>query len=120
MKKQFNNFLSDEGREIYKMIRQHLTDNNILKDADDLELSMLANSFDLYGKNAEFCTTYGTTQKPKGGGWDQIRPEYTVMKNEYGNILKHGGKFGLNPGDRDKIFKGLKEKKNAKGFNLTK
>ena len=53
----------------------------------------------------------------KGGVYEQIRPEYTVMKNAYGNILKHAGKFGLNPGDRDKIFKGLKDKEKKKGFD---
>jgi phage terminase small subunit len=53
----------------------------------------------------------------KGGVYRQIRPEYTVMKNEYGNILKHAGKFGLNPGDRDKIFKKMKDEKQKKGFN---
>ena len=33
------------------------------------------------------------------------------MKNEYQNILKHSAKFGLNPGDRAKIFAGMKSKK---------
>jgi hypothetical protein len=33
------------------------------------------------------------------------------MRNEYNNILKHAPKYGLNPGDREKIFGGLKKKK---------
>ena len=81
---------------------------------------MLANSFDLYAVNADLCNKEGvsmTITTEKGGVYSQIRPEYTVMKNEYGNILKHAGKFGLNPGDRDKIFKGLKEKEKKKGFD---
>jgi len=89
-------------------------------DADKFEMAMLANSFDLYSENAKVCNEEGVSMEiitEKGGVYRQIRPEYTVMKNEYGNILKHSGKFGLNPGDRDKIFKGLKEEKKKKGFN---
>ena len=87
-------------------------------EVDQLELVMLANSFDLYFDNAKTCNQTGATQSPKGGGWDQVRPEYTVMKNEYQNILKHSCKFGLNPGDRAKFFKGIGEKDKKKGFNL--
>jgi hypothetical protein len=45
-----------------------------------------------------------------GGQYQQIRPEYTAMKNEYQNILKHSSKFGLTPGDRAKIFKDFGKK----------
>lgn len=72
---------------------------------------MLANSFDKYSKNAAYCRDHGDTQKPSDGGWDQVRPQYTVMKNEYQNILKHSPKFGLNPADFDKIFKGSNKPK---------
>jgi hypothetical protein len=41
------------------------------------------------------------------------------MKSEYANILKHSSKFGLNPGDRAKFFKGLGEKEKKKGFDLS-
>lgn len=116
--KDFNGFLSVEGLVIYTAILNHCKDNGIDKDIDTFELSMLANSFDLYSINAEYCRDHGTTQSPEKGGWDQIRPEYTVMKNEYQNILKHSSKFGLNPGDREKIFNGLKQKDKKKGFNL--
>jgi phage terminase small subunit len=81
---------------------------------------MLANSFDLYADNAKVCNTEGVSMEivtEKGGIYRQIRPEYTVMKNEYGNILKHAGKFGLNPGDRDKIFKKLVQEKKKSGFD---
>ncbi len=114
------NYLSKTGEEIYKILQAHCKEVLKVKEADSFELSMLANSFDLYAINAEYCRDHGTTQSPEKGGWDQIRPEYTVMKNEYQNILKHSGKFGLNPGDRDKIFKGLKGDKKEKGFKLTK
>ena len=92
-------------------------------EADKFEMAMLANSFDLYAEAAKACNEKGISMSftnDKGGIYEQIRPEYTVMKNEYGNILKHAGKFGLNPGDRDKIFKGLKDDKKKKGFDTEK
>jgi phage terminase small subunit len=113
-------FLSDEGVEIYKRLEKHCKDKLKVFDIDSLELSMLANSFAMYFAAAQYCKDNGvsmsfTTEK---GTYEQIRPEYSVMKNEYQNILKHGAKFGLNPGDRDKVFKGLSKEKKAKGFNL--
>lgn len=110
-------------------------------DVDRFELAMLANSFDLYQKSAKYCLDYGVSMSfpskdapegfddldedekesvresksmKSGGAYQQIRPEYTVMKNEYLNILKHSAKFGLNPGDREKIFKSLTSKKSQK------
>jgi phage terminase small subunit len=89
-------------------------------DIDSLEMSMLANSMALYFEMAEFLkdNQVKMTFVTEKGTYEQIRPEYTVMKNEYQNILKHGAKFGLNPGDREKIFKGLKKEKEKKGFTL--
>lgn len=105
-----------------------------MEEVDDLELSMLANSYDLYFRMAQYCNDHGVSMtfaakatvpddedeeladdekdfvKAKGGGYQQIRPEYTVMKNEYQNILKHSSKFGLTPGDRAKIFKDFGKK----------
>ena len=105
-------FLTKRGAEIYETIKQHCEQNKIWFDTvDPFELAMLANSFDLYGRMAKIVNDEDATQNPKAGGWAQIRPEYTVMKNEYQNILKHSAKFGLNPGDRAKIFAGLKSKK---------
>lgn len=104
-------FLSDEGRTILKMILNHCKDIRLPVDELKLEASMLANSFDKYAKNAAYCRDHGDTQKPSDGGWDQVRPQYTVMKNEYQNILKHAPKFGLNPTDFDKIFKESKKPK---------
>lgn len=77
-----------------------------MKDVDEYELTMLANSFDMYARAAKLCNEDGVsmTFKTEKGTYSQIRPEYTVMKNEYQNILKHGAKFGLNPADRKKIF----------------
>lgn len=114
-------FLTDAGREIYKRLETHCSDKLKVMDIDSLELSMLANSMALYFDTAEFIRDNGVkmTFVTGKGTYEQIRPEYTVMKNEYQNILKHGAKFGLNPGDREKIFKNLtKEKPKPKGFEL--
>lgn len=109
----FTGFLSDEGVIILESLHRHCTKLKAME-IDSYELSMLANSFDLYAQNALVCRNEGvamTIVTEKGGIYSQIRPEYTVMKNEYLNILKHSSKFGMNPGDRAKIFKGLDQKK---------
>ena len=114
-------FLTDAGRKIYKRLEAHCTEKLRMIDIDSLELSMLANSMALYFETAEFIKDNGVkmTFVTEKGTYEQIRPEYTVMKNEYQNILKHGAKFGLNPGDREKIFKGLSDGKGKKaGFKL--
>jgi phage terminase small subunit len=113
-------FLTKNGLLIFAEIEKHCDSRLKMADADKFEMAMLANSFDLYASNAEVCNKEGikmTITTEKGGEYSQIRPEYTVMKNEYGNILKHAGKFGLNPGDRDKIFKKMKDENKKKGFN---
>lgn len=127
-------FLSENGLSIYKELKKHCESKLKLLEVDRFELAMLANSFDLYAKAAKYCRDYGISMsfKPSdapedyedladdeketvresksskaGGIYQQIRPEYTVMKNEYNNILKHAGKFGINPADRSKFFKGI-------------
>jgi len=138
-------FLSKNGLFIFGELERHCREKLNMMEVDRFELAMLANSFDLYQKSAKYCLDYGVSMKfqakaapdgfeeldedekeavreaatgKQGGQYEQIRPEYTVMKNEYQNILKHSAKFGLNPGDRQKIFAGLNDKKGKKGFNL--
>src|SRR6187402_486172 len=111
---EFNGFLNDEGQFIFEQLKKHCVSKLKMMDADDFELSMLANSFAMYADNARYCNEKGvkmTITTEKGGEYSQICPEYSVMKNEYQNILKHSGKFGLNPGDRNKLFKALKTEK---------
>ena len=113
-------YLNENGRAIYDRLFQHCSSKFATSEIDTLELEMLANSFALYAECAEICNSSGvkmTFVNDKGGVYEQIRPEYTVMKNEYQNILKHGVKFGLNAADRSKIFKELKEGKKKKGFD---
>lgn len=105
-------FLSEKGLLIYEEIKKHVESKLRLMDADRFEMAMLANSFDLYSQCADYVKSHGvkfTITTEKGGEYEQICPEYTVMKSEYANILKHSGKFGLNPGDRERMFKTLKE-----------
>lgn len=113
-------FLSEKGLLIYEEIKKHSEKKLKIMDADRLEMAMLANSFDLYFECASYVKTNGvkfTITTEKGGTYEQICPEYTVMKSEYANILKHAGKFGLNPGDRERLFKKLTdpEKEKPKG-----
>lgn len=103
-------YLTAEGKAIYEALQKHC-EKYKLELVDEYEMKMLANSFDLHAKAARVCNEEGVSQNPKEGGWAQVRPEYTVMKNEYQNILKHSGKFGLNPADRAKFFKGGKGEK---------
>jgi|SRR5688572_1272651 len=116
--KEFNGFLSEDGRQIFEELKKHCSLKMKMESVDDFELSMLANSFSLYAECAKYCTDKGikmTITTEKGGEYSQISPEYTVMKNEYQNILKHSGKFGLNPADRSKIIGALKTEEKAKG-----
>lgn len=106
-------FLSKNGLLIYQEIEKHCSEKLKLLDIDHFEMAMLANSIDLYSRMAKYCSENGFRNEH-----EQICPEYTVMKNEYQNILKHSSKFGLNPGDRAKFFKGMDDKKGKKGFNL--
>lgn len=100
------------------MIIDHLTNSGISADIDTMELSMLANSFDVFERMAETCNStedgggFVTIIDTKGGGkMEQVRPEYTIMRNEYSNIMKHSPKFGLTPLDRKKIFGSIEKKK---------
>lgn len=115
---EFNSFLSEEGASIFKALRNHCRLKMQMEDVDDYELSMLANSFALYAECAKYCSENGvkmTIITEKGGEYSQICPEYTVMKNEYQNILKHSGKFGLNPADRKRIISTMKPAEKPKG-----
>lgn len=107
-------YLTDRGRKIFRDIVNHIIDSDLDSKIDPYELSMLANSFDVYERAADVINKEGFSNPAtnnKNGKYDQMRPEYSIMKNEYSNILKHAPKYGLNPGDRAKIFGGMKKKK---------
>jgi len=116
-------FLSKNGLLIFQELEKHCSEKMKMYEVDKFELAMLANSFDLYATAAKYCSEHGTkmTILTERGTYFQINPEYTVMRGEYANVLKHSGKFGLNPADRERIFKSLANAKpEKKGFNLKK
>lgn len=110
-------FLTPQGRLYFEQIRSNCEAKKIWDPIFEFELLVLANSIDLYFRAAQICNAKGVSQKPKKGGWDQVRPEYTVMKTEYNNILKHAPKFALNPMVVIDHFGGIKKDK-KKGFKL--
>jgi len=110
----YYDFLTSDGKEIFDFIIEYLEENELLKSGDFFEVAVYANALDTYRKAAKVCNDKGNTQKPSNGGWDQVSPHYTIMKNEYQNILKHGSKFLLNADSRQRLFKGaLNRKKKA-------
>lgn len=112
-------FLSENGLSIFKELETHCRQKLKMLDVDRFELAMLANSFDMYGAAAKHCLEHGVSMPAGDNGYMQICPEYTVMKNEYTNVIKHSSKFGLNPGDRAKFFKNIDDGRGIKkGFNL--
>ena len=120
---EFKGFLTDRGGGVYNLLRNHCEGLGIWNEGFTFELAMLANSFDLYYSSALFCNDPKNgmvmTFETEKGTYSQVRPEYTVMKNEYGNILKHGAKFGLNPADLKRVFDKLEDdkKEQKKGFD---
>lgn len=111
-------YLSEKGKQIYQVILKHIDRNHWSQDIDDYELSMLANAFDTYEKCALIVQTEGMTQVANSG-FATARPEVGIMEKVYGIILKHSAKFGLNPGDRKKIFKVIDTKKKRKAFDTS-
>lgn len=109
-------YLKKRGRKIFYSIIKHIEETDLIEDIDTMEISMLSNSYEAYEVASEECNKNGyiLPVTGKNGTFDQASPWYTIMKNEYANIMKHSPKYGLNPGDRHKIFGGMKKKKKAK------
>lgn len=106
MRKQnnFESFLTPEGEGHYQAIKTHASTLGVWHDAFDFECKMLANSLSLYFDAAKTCNETGTSIKIGKQGYQQVSPDYLVMKTEYANILKHSPKFGLNPADLSRLF----------------
>ncbi len=105
-------YLTKRGRKIFHEIVDHVRSHDLIFDIDVLELSMLANCYAIYEEMSDKCKDgYIVRVTGKNGTFDQVKPEYNIMQQQYANILKHSSKFGLTPGDREKIFNGLKKKK---------
>lgn len=101
----FEHFLTTEGEGHYRAIKTHASTLGVWHDAFDFECKMLANSLALYFDAARTCNETGTSITIGKQGYQQVSPDYLVMKTEYANILKHSPKFGLNPADLSRLFK---------------
>ena len=105
-------YLNKRGRKIFQLIVAHLKEAGLDFDIDILQLTMLANSMELYesaAKRLNDLRAAGDAEAYGKGG--KLSTDYQVMQKEYDKIVTHGAKFGLNPGDREKIFGGMKAKK---------
>lgn len=108
-------YLNDLGKQIYDRLEKHCKTLG-MAEIDNIELTALAASYALYFENLQFCNENGikfTMTTEKGGEYEQIRPEYTVMCKEAQWFSKHSAKFGMTPGDRQKIFKDFGKEKEA-------
>jgi len=104
-------YLSDQGKYIFKKIAEHLQRVGVTDRINTYELSMLANSLDLYATAATLVKHKGFDQDNKRSGGKVITPAYAIMKNEYQNIQKHAPKFGINHVDMAKLAESIPEKK---------
>ena len=104
-------YLSKRGRKIFLSIVNHIKEHDLIMDIDVLELSMLAQAYDILERCAAVCNDKGLTEATGKSQHVQAIPEYSIMKQQYDLILKHSPKYGLTPGDREKIFGGLRKVK---------
>ena len=105
-------YLTKRGRAIFFRIIKHIKDTGVIADIDTFELSALSNALYLYEVTADLCNKAidnGDLYVMNGSN-KQVIPEYNTMQQQYALILKHSSDFGLSPGARAKVFKGLKVK----------
>jgi len=98
-------YLPKEAKAIFKRIVKHLDENAATLPIDSIELSMLSMAYYQFEQAAieglakGFVNDYSTEEKVS----IQVNGYQSVMNSAYSNILKHSSKFGLNPGDREKL-----------------
>lgn len=110
-------FLNDNGKAIYKRLSDHCEQNNVLFSIDDIMISNLAFWLMVQWEcSEEYGTEAGFIQKTKSG-YGQVSPKYAMMVKAQEMVAKLSPPFGITPGDRAKIFSGMKKEK-KKGFNL--
>ena len=97
-------YLTDSGKRIFTKIEKYLKEKGITHNITSLELSMLANSFDVYATAALDVNENGYKQLNERTGGYSLSPAAQVMKTEYTNIKNHSPKFGINPVDMRKIL----------------
>ena len=82
-------YLTDYGKRIFNTIASYLEKKGLDQDVTSLELSMLANSFDLYDQAANTVKTDGWQQYNERSGAMVVTPAYMIMKTEFNNIKNH-------------------------------
>jgi phage terminase small subunit len=97
--------LTDRGQEIFEDLKRLVELRMELQPGDEYELTVLAQAFDTLERNAKYCDLNGDIHEmvTKTGVYPMVRPEHSVMEKARAHILKHSGKFGLNPQDREKM-----------------
>jgi P27 family predicted phage terminase small subunit len=95
-------YLSKRGKEIFKRIEKAIKEQELSKDIDSLDLSALANAYDLHSTASERMNKDGYSQQTKSG-YHQVKADFTVWKQTADYIKNNSGKFGLNPESREKI-----------------
>ena len=102
-------YLSKEGKVIFAKIAKYLEEAGFTDDVNSYELSMLANSFDIYAKAAKEVRDEGYQQYNDRSKTMSMTPAYNIMKIEYSNMTKHAPKFGINPVDLKKVVQDQKK-----------
>ena len=95
-------YLPIPAKKIFERILKHVKERGLDLEIDSLEMSMLAFSFYQYQEAINLGMKEGFTHKFKNGAI-QINGIQTIVNATYAHILKHSPKFGLTPGDRDKL-----------------
>lgn len=95
-------YLSQRGKEIFQRIFSAIQELELSKDVDALDMSVLANAYDLHASAAEHMNKNGYSQETKNN-YSQIKADFTVWKQTADYIKNNSGKFGLNPEAREKI-----------------
>lgn len=107
-------YLTKRGRKIFQLIVKHVNDTGKHEEIDIIDLTMLCNSIDLYESAAKRVNLLREAESLEAfGSKGKLSIDYQVMLKEYEKVLKHSPKYGITPGDREKIFGGMKSKPKA-------
>ena len=109
-------YLNETGKAILKRLNDHCSQNNILFEIDEIMISNLAFWLMVMWESSADYGTNGFEQTTKSG-YGQVSPKYAMMVKAQEMVAKLSPPFGITPGDRAKIFSGMKKEK-KKGFNL--
>jgi len=114
------NYLTDTGKKIFDRLVKMLKSK--IEDIDVFQLSQLADAIDL-NQRACYAINYpekGTNQKDgvqrTPNGYTQVTGQVTVRDKTQKTIDTLSARFGLTPGDREKIKTQDEKKKHKRDF----